>query len=69
MNQGHLPDNRDANKRTMKFLGTIKLTVQLDFYRVKDSFFVCNSLATQMILWTEFRDKFAGATWPYEKAV
>lgn len=64
-----LPDIRDANKRPIKSLGTIKLVVQLGNHVVMLPFIVCTTLAAPVVLGCDYCDRFVEAIRPKNREV
>lgn len=61
--EGHLRagrtcDIRDANRRTIWFIGTIRLCIPIGTFLVQDEFLVCDRLGTPYILGTPLLDRY-----------
>lgn len=64
-----LSDIRDANKRHIKSLGTIKLVVQLGNHVFMFPFIVCTTLAAPVVLGCDYCDRFVEAIRPKDREV
>ncbi|PXF44214.1 hypothetical protein BWQ96_05995 [Gracilariopsis chorda] len=69
MQKACLPDIRDANKRPIKSLGTIKLVVQHGNHVFRLSFIVCTTLASPVVLGCDYFDRFVETIRPKNREV